>query len=124
MCVHHYHKFHKFPFFSLYNFVFLKYSYKIMPRMGIFLNGRLGPKLVLYRHTTHLVSSSKDHFLQLQILYRLLVLGSTPSHQFQSDTQPPFLRYKPFPISFEHPYLPVPIMLQPLKLVRQFLLRM
>ena len=43
-------------------------------------------KLILYRHTARLVSSSKGHCLEFQILYRLLVLCTTLSHQFQCDT--------------------------------------
>ena len=44
-----------------------------------------GLRLVFYRHTAHLVSSSNDHFLQFQIRNRLQVLGTTLAHQFQSD---------------------------------------
>ena len=65
-------------------------------------------KLVLYRHITHLVSSSKDHSVQFQILYRLLVQDTALLHQFLSDTPLPFLRYNQFPISFCTPVLASP----------------
>ena len=45
-----------------------------------------GVKLVNCRHTAHLVSLSKDHCLQFQILYRLLAQYTALLHQFLSDT--------------------------------------
>ena len=73
--------------------------------MGIFLSELLGPKISPHHHTTHHVSSSKDHFLQFQILYRLLVQDTAILHQFLSDTPLSFFRYNPFPISFCTPVL-------------------
>ena len=108
-----------FHLFSV-NYIFfgMKY-YKIIPRMGIFLNGLLEPKKVLYRHTTHLVSSSNDRFLHFQIVYRLLVLDTTLSHLFQSDTHHfPSLDTTHFELVFVLPWSPVLIKLQLLKLAR------
>ena len=39
-------------------------------------------KLVLYHHTSHPVSSSKDHSLQFQVVYRLRVQDTTFSISF------------------------------------------
>ena len=77
-----------------------------------------GLKLVLYRYTTHLVSSSKDHSLQFQILYR-------PSTSFSIQHTPlPFLRYNPFPISICTPVLASPDKAPTPDAGKQFLLGM
>ena len=79
--------FYQFPFFIACNiFLFESNITKSYQEWGYFLNGLLGPKISYLRHTARLVSSIKDHYLQFQILYRLLVPGTTLSHQFQSDT--------------------------------------
>ena len=96
-----------------------------MPRMGLFLNELLGPKISL------LPSYSSPCFIK----WRPFPTVSNPSPLVDARYNPlpsvsiwhtllPFLRYKPFPINFRTPVLVVPIMLQPLKLVRRFLLRM
>ena len=87
--------------------------------------GCLSLKLVLYRHTTHLVSSSKDHYLQFQILNRLLVQDTALLYQFLCDTHH-FLSLDTtyFQLVFVPRYSPMLIKLQLLKLVRQFQLGM
>ena len=90
--------------------------------MGIFLNGLLEPKI---SHTAHLVSSSKDHFLQFQILLPLVGPRYSPSPSVSIWHTPlPFLRYNPFPVTFVLPCSPVMIKPQLLMRVNQFLLVM
>ena len=87
--------------------------------------GCLDIKLVLYHHTTHLVSSSIDHSPQFQILCCLFGQDTNLSHHFQSDTHyPSFLDTNRFQLVFEHLYSPVAIKLQLLKRVKQFQLGM
>ena len=78
-------------------------------------------QLVVYDHTTHPVSSSRDHSQQFQILYGLLVQDTTLLHRFLSDTHHfPSLDTTHFQIVFVLPCSPVPMKLQLLKLVKQF----
>ena len=83
--------------------------------MGIFLNGLSGPK------SSPLPSSSKDHFLQFQILYRLLIQDTTLLHQFLSDTHH-FLSLDTthFQLVLVSRYSQILLKLQLPKLARQF----
>ena len=74
--------------------------------MEIFLNGQLGPKISPLSSYNPPCSSSKDHFLQFQILCRFPVQDTALRQSVSIRHTPlPFFRYNPFSISLCTPVL-------------------